>query len=88
MGSDYVDGIGRCLFGSNDVYVCMGNIMSEDINKLRDDFIAKQSYLLGIAHGSIATILNNPCDTWKQKLLELKKTLDEGISNLYYPDKH
>ena len=60
----------------------------EEINKMRDDFIASQSYLLGIAHGSVATILNNPQETWHEKLLELKQTLDDGISNLYYKVKH
>jgi len=83
-----VDGIGRCLFGSNDVYVCMGNMMNEEINKMRDDFISKQSFLLGIAHGSVATILGNPEETWREKLLELKQTLDDGISKLYYDVKH
>ena len=84
-----MDGIGLCIFSSNDMYKYLGlPVTDEEANKMRDDFIASQSYLLGIAHGSIATILDNPQNTWPDKLLELKKTLDEGISKLYYDVKH
>ena len=56
----------------------------EEANKMRDDFISNQSFLLGVVHGSIEAILNTPEETWREKLLALKKTLAQDISKLYY----
>tara|TARA_R110000868_G_scaffold335547_1_gene596425 strand:- start:12975 stop:13157 length:183 start_codon:yes stop_codon:yes gene_type:complete len=59
-----------------------------DIDKQRDDFTEKLSFILGIAHGGIATILDHQDCELREKINDLKAKLDSLIGDLYYSGKH
>lgn len=59
-----------------------------DIDQQKTDFIDKISYILGIAHGGIAVILDHEDSELRQKITDLKAKLDSLIDDLYYPEQH